>query len=268
MPSPSRPLTLLMTATIDPKDCPDSRFSVPERQAMYLKAFRFYLRKVVLAWPHARLLFCENSGADLAPFRALIPESVADRVRLFSAPWQQFTPAKGKTYNEVLLMEMALADLPTDWQADLFFKVTGRYAILNIRAFLRDCFKAGPVLAFYCDQKDHTLWERLGRHWNGHWGETRFFAFTLPFWQAHFQGKAGRDTRVFEGFIYDLARTLYGRDDCRFRFRQEPFIHGLAGGNSVNLLGHHIPKQLEEPYMYLRAFGDTLLRRLFPRWWF
>lgn len=267
MPTP-RPIVLLMTATVDPKGCPDARFAVSERQRQYLSAFAFYLRKLARGGGYDAILFCENSGADLSAFRALVPPALRDRVAFLSAPPERFTPEKGKSYNEALLMDLALEACPARWAPALFFKVTGRYAILNIGTFLRECRKAGPSLQLFCDQKDHRLFSRLGLSWCEQWGETRYFAFTQAFWDTWFRAKAGRDGRDFEAFIFDVARANYGRKDCRFRFRQEAFIHGVGGGNHVHFANLPLPFWAERPWFFLRAMVDTLLRRLFPKWWF
>lgn len=265
---PPRPIVLLMTATVNPQNCPDSRFSVSERRLQYLHAFDFYLHRLNARKGYDAILFCENSGATLSDFQARVPEGVRGRVMFLSAPPQRFHPEKGKSYNEALLMDIALGMVRERWRNALFFKVTGRYSILNIGAFLRECRNAGETLQFFCDQKDHRLFSRLGLKWCESWGETRYFAFTNAFWDTWFRAKAGRDGRDFEAFIFDVARANYGRKDCRFRFRQEAFIHGRGGGNHAHFANIPLPYWAETFWFSLRALCDTLLRRLFPKWWF
>ncbi len=261
-------ITLLMTATIDPKNCPDTRFSIPERKAQYLSAFKFYLRGLISGkGGYSKMIFAENSGADLADFRNLVPPSQWDRVVLLSADTQLFSPEKGKSYNEALLMDIVLDKVHGDETNELFFKVTGRYSILNIASFIRDCCRQGNVM-FYCDQKDHRVFSRLGLKWNEQWGETRYFAFTYSFWMQWFWQKAGRDGRDFEAFIFDVAKANYGTKGCYFRFRQEAFIAGLGGGNYAQVANIPLPRYLERPWFTFRVFTDTVLRILFPRWWF
>lgn len=161
----SRPIVLLMTATIAPKGVFDAKFSVAERWQQYLAAFKFYLRHLKPGRTYDYILFCENSDTDLSPLEALVPPELSERVGFVSAP-SRLPPPKLRKGNEFGLMDYACDHSPLLLpEGRVFFKVTGRFATLNIDTLLREVRKCDEALELFCDQKDHRLYSRLGLDW-------------------------------------------------------------------------------------------------------
>ena len=72
---------LLMTASVNPRGMSGlSVNSIAEREGQYLGTLQFYLRNDAIA----QIVFIENSGHDLAAFRALAAEYPQKRVEFIS----------------------------------------------------------------------------------------------------------------------------------------------------------------------------------------
>ena len=267
MKHPPRSLTLLMTATIAPHNNPDAHFEVAERRRQYLDAFAFYLKHLAQN-TYDRLLFCENSGDELEDFRAMVPANLLKRVYFLCAPPEIF-PAYLRKSNEFLLIDYACDHCP--WLREdnaAFFKVTGRYRTLNIAALINDVHRAGLV-DFYCDQKDHRLYSRLGLNWCQQNGEMRYIYMTVDFWRKHFYGYFTKhpEYRAVEEIVFEVARTHYNDSSCRFRFRHEARFRGFQGQQAA-FLGMRFSPMMDYLTSDLRWALAAFLRRLFPRWWF
>jgi hypothetical protein len=135
--------TLLLTATVDPRDC---AFVARRDPRLRLRDYTDSLRR----WLHqdhvGPIVWCENSGWPLDELFDLVDaERASARVRFVS-----FTAApangRGKGYGEMEIIERALAAI--DAAPDtIVIKVTGRYYVNNIGAIVA-CLKAhGPDVA-------------------------------------------------------------------------------------------------------------------------
>lgn len=120
---------VLLTATIDPRDCVYVARREPRlRLGDYAQSLRKWLRQ-----PHVTdIVFCENSGWPLDELMAIAqsePEGVA-RVRFVSFT---ATPAgaRGKGYGEMEIIEKALAAMGAADSARII-KVSGRYYVANL----------------------------------------------------------------------------------------------------------------------------------------
>jgi hypothetical protein len=265
------PIVLLMTASIDPRGCFGSMFSAAERRQQYLHAFAFYLRELDRGTSFNQIVFCENSGADLSEFRALVPTKQKGNVEFCEFAPALFDGAKGKSYNEALLIDRVLSTSRLLADEDtFFFKVTGRYAILNIRHFIRACRKRLPDLDFYGDVKDHTLWSSLGLPWREQWCDFRHIGFSVRFWKQYVEGHYTEldDTqwRVVELWMFELSRRIRNHPKAAFRFSQEIFMDGL-NGNRVSLLNIPLSQRAYTYYVNLRGAAGTVWRWVFPWIW-
>jgi hypothetical protein len=122
--------TLLLTATIRPGDvifC--DRRNVETRLSDYLFAFRFWLGESCVR----RIVFVENSGFDLDPFRRLVglPRGKAKQVELISFQQPPFDPNLGKSYGEARIIQYALENSEILRGESFVIKGTGRYYPTN-----------------------------------------------------------------------------------------------------------------------------------------
>lgn len=265
-------ISLLMTATISPRNCPGAMFTPQERRKRYLNAFKFYLEKLEKG-VFPRLVFAENSDSDLKDFYDAVPDGLKDRVELLSAPATLFPEALGKN-NEFPLIDYAVDNSKLLASSDGFFKVTGRYFFRNIKSLIRDVVSVKTPLDLYCDQKDHRLFSALGLKKKERDGETRFFYSTLDFWRKNFYGcfAGNPEWRRVEDIMCEVALSHYGDDRCRFRFKHQPLTGGdyYAGsdGEYIISMGIKMPPRLYFFLDYFRWMAESLIRRVFPRFWF
>lgn len=184
-------LPILMTAAVSTNGMVGACFSDKERFGMYLETLRFYVSKFILSPNNSipvKLVFVDNSGWDLSSFvRALKNDFdskvIYDNVEFISLDVNKFDISKGKGYNELLMINLAIKDSKYVKDSGCFFKVTGRYPIYNLERFLRASVKAfEDGFEFYCDIKDHNLYKRLGLDWNSHTFEARLWGSTVDFY--------------------------------------------------------------------------------------
>lgn len=265
------PIVLLMTASIDPRGCVGAQFAVEERRQQYLKAFAFYLRHLNRNESFNQIVFCENSGADLADFKAIIPLEQRANVEFCQFEPSLFDGSRGKSYNEALMIDMTLA--ASRFLADenaFFFKVTGRYAILNIRYFIRACRRRMPGLDFYGDVKDHKLFSWLGLGWREQWCDFRHIGFSVRFWREHVEGHFNElndaEWRVIELWMFDLSRRIRNNPRAAFRFKQEIFVDGL-NGTPMRLFGMPLSRHCQTHYINARGVVGTIGRWVAPWLW-
>lgn len=236
---------LLLTATIHvASGLVDSTLNNPEqRERDYLAAFRFYLQHPCVH----RLVFVENSGADLAKFRAL--GAAADKkVEVLSHPGNSFPSSFGKGYGEALLIHRALCESELLAEAPAFIKATGRLIVRNLQPLLASI---DPVSAGHFDVRDHDLYARLGLPGTAHHADTRFFVVSQPLFSAHFRHRheahdAGRYS--LEASYLEALREAQ-RDGwlVRDRFAIEPSYAGTAGhGKNYDAMPERIKRAVRQ----------------------
>jgi hypothetical protein len=136
---PAPRIAVILTATIDPGGTPLLTLRDPEqRLADYLRAFRSWL---ATTYP---LVVCENSGADLAPLRAIADEG-GRPVELLGYNDNTAAQSRGKGAGEAEILRHVLAESKTAADADLLMKVSGRYYIRNVDRLLRRTLSLGDA---------------------------------------------------------------------------------------------------------------------------
>lgn len=190
---------LLLTAAVDARNGAACMFSKNERYRQYLHAFKWYMgildRNSDL---FGGLVFCENSEADLSEFRTSVPERLNPRVEFISLPMDGFRPERGKSYNEMRTLDLAMERTELLGEDDVFVKLTGRYPVRNIRRMVKD-LRLLP-------EKPNVCYFRMrfnGRHPD--LADTRCIAFRKSIWKKFFSGlyeTADNAThRHFEGIV-------------------------------------------------------------------
>lgn len=119
-------VAIVLTATVIPNGVVAASINPATRLAEYIAAVRFYL-------PFAPVVFLENSRYPLEQhpeFR----ETSRLRVRRFQP---SANPERGKGYQEFEMLDAWLASEPQP--PARWLKITGRYQVWNIGAFLREC---------------------------------------------------------------------------------------------------------------------------------
>lgn len=251
--------TLILTATIaPPAGVPAlTRIDPNLRRRDYLQAFEFYLK--VPTGILGRIVFAENSGADLADFRRLGERwGGGKEVLVTGHDGLDHPPTYGRGYGEMKLVDRIMtgfapvADLPTDAR---IWKGTGRYRLSNIADLIGS---APPRYDLYCDLKDRPQ----------PWFDMRFFSFSPAGYRRFFLGRyhdlredipppPGQHGNNPEAVLRG-AMTPHLRTPGIFpRFKVEPFVDGVRGwDNRSYVSGKNLAKY------YVRSAARVVAPRL------
>lgn len=245
-------------------------FSTENRLRQYVGAFRFFLRAFRRHPDCIRgIVLCENSGASTDPFRDLVarelPPLLRDRVELIFLPTGGFLPEKGKTYNEMRLIDLVLERSALVHPDDLILKLTGRYPQHDLARTFRDLARAAAQssspLQLCC-----YVWPRIRTRWNRAQlplVDVRRIAFRASTWRESFAGvyrtadnAAGR---YFESIVFNIFKDHRSTPGWVAGFTRPPLILAPPGHRKY-LFGHIIPPSLGRvhsiiSYLYLRLIA-------------
>ncbi len=231
-------LPVLMTASVDTRGMAGARYTAQEREKMYIEAIRYYL-DTICRNPCQKIVFCDNSGWDLESLREKVG-CPSDSVEWLSLSPDDFDISRGKGYNEMLLMAQAVARSCFIRDAGGFFKVTGRYPIYNLGFFVKRASKAifADGKEWYCDIKDHPIYDWLHLGWNGHSLECRLFGVANGFFCEKLAPLTEQCNDATGDLLEDvLFRAVKGMssDTIVMRFTREPHFGGVPGHFIQNL---------------------------------
>lgn len=262
-------LPLLMTASVSTHGMKGADFSDEERETMYAETLSFYIRTLQKD-RHQKIVFAENSDWDLNHLIRRLPEFDSSLIEFISVPHCQFDIAKGKGYNEMLLINYAVNTSSFIKEAGAFFKVTGRYPIYNLDYFIRsarESLSRGKVL--YADIKDHKLYDYLNLGWEGHSFECRLFAATTAFYLRYFAplytSCNDYQGQLMESVLFNALISNKLGGGISLRFRREPHFGGLEGSN-INSVSF-TKKQDSLKGKFKRCIGN-FVRVVFPSFYF
>jgi len=201
-------------------------FSDEERYEMYLMTLHYYIREFFIRKQKnkyidtVKLVFSDNSGWDLTQLKNDLTDSyslevVEKNIEFISLAPELFDISKGKGYNELLMINLAVASSKFIKNSDAFFKVTGRYPIYNLGYFHKTALNAfNRQFDFYCDVKDHNLYKLLGLNWNSHSFEARLWAAKTDFYKRYIAPEYVNcndyDGRFVESVLFDKLNRLTG----------------------------------------------------------
>jgi hypothetical protein len=218
-----------------------------------------------------KIIFIDNSGWDLRQIKKKLLNYDKSLVEFISLDPVLFDISKGKGYNELLLINLAIAQSQFIRESKAFIKVTGRYPIYNIRYFID--YGSDLILSkkrdFYIDIKDHKLYDWLRLGWCGHAADVRLFATTLSFYQKHIAWRYTElndyEGHLLENLMYSIVQPLIGNRNIVCRFKTEPCFGGLEGSN-VNAVSFS-KRQDSLKGKLKRVFGN-FIRKFLPFFWF
>lgn len=103
-----------------------------ERKSQYIEAIRFYLKET-----DCKILFVENSNT---PLNNHFEKEIAEgRLELLSFNGNNYNKQLGKGFGEMLIIEHAIQFSDFIKETAFLYKITGRYRILNVGSFIKDC---------------------------------------------------------------------------------------------------------------------------------
>jgi len=235
-------IVILLTASVDVKGMAFVAVTdSAERLREYAGAASFWARAPGIQG----VVFCENSGHDLAEIRAAF-EGAATPTEVLQFDGQGFDRSLGKGYGELMIMSHALEHSRLLRDADLVVKVTGRYRLGHLAAFLRGLEAAWPVQVTADLQRSLT------------WADSRVFGFTPAFFTRYLAPRqATLDDSAGLNFEHALARAIHAALAAGERWAPLPAAPEILGRSGTDGKSYRLP--------WFKAFRRRIYRRIFLR---
>ena len=138
-------MPLLLTASIDTRGMRGAMFSAEERERMYVDTLNFYISEFEKKGIGGQIVFAENSGWNKISVLRQLRTSPRVEIEYIALPAERFVQEKGKSYNELLMMDLAIEKSNFIAQAGRFFKLTGRFPILNALSLVEEAERWGKA---------------------------------------------------------------------------------------------------------------------------
>ncbi|WP_288085462.1 hypothetical protein [Xylanibacter rodentium] len=182
---------ILLTGSVDTRGMKGAEFSAEEREKMYIDTLNYYISDLSKRKDYFILVFAENSGWDECRLRKKLDKVNNVRFEYEALSPELFDQTKGKSYNEMLILDLVTERNKSIRDAGGFFKLTGRFPILNLYKLMKEVDKksGGGGIRLYQDCKDHNVYEWLHLPINGHAAECRYFVVGLDFYNKYIRGK-------------------------------------------------------------------------------
>lgn len=254
---PGAPALILLTATITPRAGVPAllRTEPADRLQDYLRALAFYLSLPGSAVD--RVVFAENSAADLGPLEAEVARLGASKdVELLSFEGVEYPVEHGRGVGETRLIETALSRsrlLSALGEDGVFWKLTGRLRFTNLERLIAT---APASCALYADF----------RRFPHPWVDTRVFACTPRAFRGLFLPRVDlmrQDELDRTGYTAPEERLfselLAERSDWPIvpRLQVEPVIEGYSGFDD----------DYARPLRRAWSRARGVIRRIFPGLW-
>jgi hypothetical protein len=220
-------VVLLLTASINVNNLADVIVNPDQRRHDYIESLKYYLANL----PNLRrIIFAENSAADLSPIHAAIGGNTFGKsLEFLSFSLNEFPREYHKGYGEQILMEAAIDKSNLLQGDDVITKITGRLRVLNLEKIIASM---ADHLDLYCDFRDHPFFDWLALPWASHYCDTRLLLFSKRFFDENLRGCArNHNTGGFslEGTYYSITKPIEKNPSIRSRFSVEPHFVGTAG---------------------------------------
>lgn len=247
-------------------------FSAEDREQMYVSTLNYYIDLFGKKSIYMEMVFAENSGWNLKSMAEKVHKSEFIKIEYLSFNPNDFDQTKGKSYNELLMMQKAIGKSKTIQRIGRFVKLTGRFPIINLDKLIRELYRrGGNRLEFFGDCKDHNVYDRLGMKINGHSGESRFYAMSLDFWNKHFHNCYKNlndfEGRNIEGYLLSLKRETNGQHNVIWRLHTQPHFSGKGGHNIGKGIAFFHSTDNDSKVMAFKRGLRQMCRWLLPWWW-
>lgn len=218
-----RSITVLLTATINPGA---TRLVARNDPELRLADYESALRSWISVEPAVRVVFCENSGHDLATLLRLITRQSSDRLEILGFSGNTGGHLKGKGFAELGTIAHAMVASRLLSGADLIVKCSGRIFIRNAPRFLRSVAACeGDVIC--------TLKRFLS------FADSRVFCATPAFIREHLQPRQDfmDDARgvYFEHMLASAVTDAVAHGKRWRPFPVLPRIQGISGTNGTSM---------------------------------
>lgn len=199
------------------------------------------------------IVFAENSGSDLTALEQVAATVAPGKVEFLPIDARTNEPEGGRCFGESRILDAVMAGsaLVADaGSGDLFWKVTGRYRVLNLPALIRTRPKS---FDFYCDLRDAP----------SPWADMRFMGWTRAGFADCLEGVGDliredrNGGRPGEETLHGVLRARTARSRAITCLRREPLIDGVRAFDNQNW------SQGRQKLVYrLRQAQRLLLRRV------
>lgn len=265
-------IPILLTASVDTRGMSGAKFAALEREKMYVDTLNYYIDDLGERDGIFELVFAENSGWNKHSILSKLHSSDNVYIEYISIDYNLFDQKKGKGYNEMLMLDIASEQSSTIQNYGAFFKLTGRFPILNLYALLKEVEKrGGENMQFYGDCKDHNLYDWLRMPINGHAGECRYYAVSLVFWNKYFRNQYVNldDFKgpLIENFFLDVMRRTKGVIGVNCRFETQAQFSGNGGHSLGDGLSFFYSTNNDSALMKFKRSLRQIVRWCFPWWW-
>lgn len=265
-------IPILLTASVDTRGMSGAKFAALEREKMYVDTLNYYIDDLSKRDGSFELVFAENSGWNKNSILSKLHTSENVYIEYLSIDYNLFDQKKGKGYNEMLLLDIASDQSCVIQNYGAFFKLTGRFPILNLYALLKEVEKrGGKNMQFYADCKDHKVYDWLHMPINGHAGECRYYAVSFKFWNEHFRGQyINLDDYIgplIEDFFLQIMRKTKNQDGVCCRFRTQAVFSGNGGHSLGKGLSFFYSTNNDSVIMKFKRGLRQVIRWAFPWWW-
>lgn len=223
--------TLIMTATITPPaGAPGLMRTDPKlRLEDYRSALIYYIG--FLGKELDFIVFAENSNSDVSPLQSIVREAGREsEVEFLVFDGMDHPPDYGRCFSESQLLDHAMSYskvVRSAQRGDLFWKVTGRYRLINLGSMMRT---RPSGLDFYCDLRNSR----------SPWADMRFMAWTKVGYREVFEGVGQfirEDTnhgRPGEESLYRRLTTLRAVKGFVTSLKREPLFDGVRAFDNQN----------------------------------
>jgi hypothetical protein len=234
-------IVLLLTATIDPGVTP---MVVRHDPALRLQDYLSALGNWLASGTAPRVVFCENSGYDLAPLKRAA-QGHGCEIEFISFFGNQDGATKGKGYAELKIIEHALQESALLARSEVIVKCTGRLTVRNSMRVMRSI--ATSKFDVMCSLKQYLSF-----------ADSRLFAATPSFVRHHLLPQ----THIIDdhaGVYFEHALACATASAVAEREQWRPFptlprIEGFSGTHGVSMTESRPVSSLKAGLHELRKF--------------
>lgn len=265
-------IPILLTASVDTRGMSGAKFAAREREQMYVNTLNYYIDDLGKRSGDFELVFAENSGWSKQSILSKLHKADNVFIEYLAIDQNLFDQTKGKGYNEMLLLDIASARSTTIQDSGAFFKLTGRFPILNLYDLLTEVERrGGSDMQFYADCKDHRLYDWLHMPVNGHAGECRYYAVSLKFWDEHFRNQYSQlddySGPLIEDFFLQVIRATKNLPGVSCRFRTQAAFSGNGGHSLGKGMAFFYSTDNDSAVMKFKRGLRQVIRWCLPWWW-
>jgi hypothetical protein len=241
---------LILTATITPAEgVVIARSDPKQRFADYALALSYWL-----SYPHAktgRILFLENSGADLEPLKKLASEqnSLGKQVEFLSIHSCAIPDGVSYGFAEMEMLDAGISQSKLASRSTRLIKLTGRLTFPGLGRLL-DWVPDDLQIAADCRIRGATMF-----------ASSQLIIVSKEFYEAHLRGvcyELTAESPYIEELLFDKL--------IKFRRKEGVILRWPFNVDPVGVTGH-TNRAYRSPSRVLAAAARGIVRKFAPTWW-